>query len=74
MLDNLVCSAREADEHWYHPLTTEFRIPESLRSALMFPEPLARDLHYLLRRLYPKREGELAREMLPRWALPPYDQ
>ena len=48
-------------------------MPASLRSALMFPEPLARELHYLLRCLYPKREGELAREMEPRIALPPYE-
>jgi len=68
-----VGSAREADEHWYHPLTTEFRIPESLRSALLFPEPLARDSHFLLRNLYPRREGEMAREMEPCIALPPYD-
>ena len=72
-LDNLVCSAGEADEHWYHPLTTEFRIPESLRSALLFPEPLARDSHFLLRNLYPRREGEMAREMEPCILLPPYD-
>ena len=46
-------------------------MPASLRSALIFPEPLARELHYLLRCFYPKREGELAREMEPRIALPP---
>ena len=74
MLDNLVCSAREADEHWYHPIVHEQTIPTSLKNALMFPEPLARELHYLLRRLYPQRSGESGREMLARWALPPYDQ
>jgi len=32
MLDNLVCSAREADEHWYHPIVHEHWVPSTLKA------------------------------------------